>query len=220
MSTVNETIEYNEQLSQYVRNLFVVEDETLQQIRERAPKENLPPHDINSEEGRFLQLLVRACDARKAVEFGTLAGYSSIWIARGLAPGGKLFTFEKEQGCVDIAKENFAKADVTGKVEVLCCDAHTLVESLIPTGPFDFVFIDAEKTGYISYFDWAVQNTRVGGFIVAHNAFLHRTILDFDTDDEGVKAMQMFHKHVASEPRVMGSVFPAGDGTVVTVKIA
>ena len=67
MSTVNETIEYNEQLSQYVRNLFVVEDETLQQIRERAPKENLPPHDINSEEGRFLQLLVRACDARKAV---------------------------------------------------------------------------------------------------------------------------------------------------------
>lgn len=220
MITVNETIEYNDQLSRYIRDLFVVEDEPLQSIRERTSQAGLPPHDINPEEGRFLQLLTRACSARKAIEFGTLAGYSSIWIAQGLMPGGKLFTFEKERLCVDIAKENFVKANVASQIEVLYGDAHTLVESLIPEAPFDFMFIDAEKTGYVHYFDWAVQNTRVGGFIVAHNAFLHQTILDLETSDEGVKAMQQFHQHVAAEPRVMATVFPAGDGTVIAVKIA
>lgn len=219
MTTVNEAIEYNDQLSQYIRNLFVEEDQTLQQIRERKPQENLPPHDVNPEEGRFLQLLVRACDAKRAVEFGTLVGYSSIWIARGLAPEGKLFTFEKEQLCVDIAKENFVKANVASLIEIICGDAHTLAENLTQA-PFDFVFIDAEKSGYISYFDWAVEHTRLGGLIVAHNAFLHRTILEADTSDEGVKAMQMFHKHVATSKRVMASVFPAGDGTLVAVKTA
>lgn len=217
MTTVNETIEYNEQLSQYIRNLFIVEDETLQQIRDRPPKEGLPPHDINPEEGRFLQLLVRASNAKSAVEFGTLVGYSSIWIARGLAPGGKLFTFEKEPMCADIAKDNFAKANVAHQIELLCGDAHALVDSIAAQGPFDFVFIDAEKTGYIDYFEWALENTRPGGFIVAHNVFLHRTILDADTTDEGVKAMQMFHKHVATSNRVMSTVFPAGDGTLVAV---
>jgi len=217
MTTVNETIEYNEHLSQYIRNLFVVEDDTLQQIRERPAKEGLPPHDINPEEGRFLQLLVRASNAKSAIEFGTLVGYSSIWIARGLAPEGKLFTFEKEPMCADIAKDNFAKANVAHQIEILCGDAHTLVDSVAAQGPFDFVFIDAEKTGYIDYFDWALENTRPGGFIVAHNVFLHRTILDSDTTDEGVKAMQMFHKQVATSNRVTSTVFPAGDGTLVAV---
>lgn len=220
MATVNETIEYNEQLSQYIRNLFIVEDQTLQQIRDRAPQSGLPPHDINPEEGRFLQILVRACDAKSAVEFGTLAGYSSIWIAQGLAPGGKLYTFEKEPACVDIAKDNFVKADVASQIEAICGDAHALVDTIASKAPFDFVFIDAEKTGYISYFDWAVENTRQGGFIVAHNVFLHRTILDADTTDEGVQAMQQFHKHVAASNRVMCTVFPAGDGTLVAVKVA
>lgn len=220
MSTVNEAIEYNDQLSQYIRNLFVDEDQTLQQIRTRPPQEGLPPHDVNPEEGRFLQLLARACNAKRAVEFGTLVGYSSIWIARGLAPEGKLFTFEKEQFCVDIAQENFVKANVARQIEIICGDAHTLVDNIITQAPFDFVFIDAEKSGYISYFDWAVENTRLGGLIVAHNAFLHRTILDADTTDEGVKAMQMFHKHVATSKQVMASVFPAGDGTLLAVKTA
>lgn len=219
MTTVNETIEYNESLSHYIRNLFVAEDELLEQIRTRVPQAGLPPHDVNPEEGCFLQLLTRASGAKKAIEFGTLAGYSSIWIARGLVPDGKLFTFEKEPRCVDIAKENFIKAGVASQIEVLCGDAHDLVQSLTAQGPFDFVFIDAEKTGYGAYFDWAVSNTKVGGYIAAHNVFLHREILDSATDDQGVRAMQLFHQQVAAEPRVMSTVFPAGDGTLVAVKL-
>ncbi len=100
---------YNDQISQYISSMFAIEDSSLLQAREESPKLGLPAININPEEGRFLQFLVCASGARKAVEIGTLGGYSGIWIARGLHPGGKLYTLDKDSRHADVAQAHFAR---------------------------------------------------------------------------------------------------------------
>src|SRR3990172_3505064 len=127
---------YNDALSQYITSLFAVHDAALQRGWEDSPKYGLPAISIKPEEGRFLQLLVRVCVAHKALELGTLGGYSGIWIARGLPPGGKLVTLEKETKHADIARAHFAAASFTHPVEILVGDAHQLLAELHTEGPF------------------------------------------------------------------------------------
>src|SRR5690606_29054579 len=150
---------YNVDLSLYITDLFVRQDETLNEVLRRTPRLGLPEINVKPEEGRFLQVLVRAIGARKALEIGTLGGYSGIWIARGLVDGGRLITLEKEPRRAEIAREHFEAAGVADRVEIRTGDAHATLETL--TGEvFDFVFIDAEKTGYPHYYEWALQHTR------------------------------------------------------------
>ena len=101
---------YNDQISQYISSLFADEDEALRMAREDSPKRGLPSISIKPEEGRFLQFLVRACGAKIAVEIGTLGGYSGTWIGRGLLPGGKLYTLDKDSKHAAVAQEHFAAA--------------------------------------------------------------------------------------------------------------
>ena len=138
---------YNDQISRYISSLFAVEDAAQTMAREDSPEHGLPAISIKPEEGRFLQFLVRACGAKKAVEIGTLGGYSGIWIARGLHPGGLLYTLDKEPKHAEIAKEHFAAAGLSEVIKVLIGDAHQLLIELTEKSPFDFVFIDAENRG-------------------------------------------------------------------------
>jgi predicted O-methyltransferase YrrM len=209
---------YNDQLSKYITDLYAVEDKALQATWEDTQKKGLPAINVKAEEGRFLQFLVRACGAKKAVEMGTLGGYSGIWIARGLMPGGKLITLEKESYRAEIAREHFALAGLSDNVEVRVGNAHDLLGELVDEGPFDFVFIDAEKTGYFSYFDWALENTRKGAVITAHNAFRHGSVLAQSSDDESTDTIQAFNRRVAEDPRIISTIYPAGDGLVVAVR--
>jgi len=142
------------------------------------------------------------------------------WIARGLLPGGKLITLEIEPSRARVAREHFQLAGVADRVEIRLGDAHEILRQIAPEGPFDFVFIDAEKTGYNAYFAWAVENVRLGGVIAAHNIFRHGAILQTSSQDEWVIATQEFNRQVAGDERVLTTVFPAGDGTLVSVKIA
>jgi caffeoyl-CoA O-methyltransferase len=162
---------YNDHLSLYVNNLFVHQDATLQSVRQAIPQKGLPAIYIQPEEGRFLQVLVRANGVKKALEIGSLGGYSGIWIARGLLPGGRLITLERDPHHAKVAREHFVQAGLDDRVEVRLGDAHASLKELAAESPFDFVFIDAEKPGYPAYLDWAVEHVRVGGVIAAHNAF-------------------------------------------------
>jgi predicted O-methyltransferase YrrM len=211
-------ITYNAELSQYIADLFVHHDPGLERAWEDTPRRGLPAISVKPEEGRFLQFLVRAIGTRNAVEMGTLGGYSGIWIARGLAPGGKLITLEQEPRHAKIAQEHFETAGVADRIEILVGDAHQSLESLGDKGPFDFIFIDAEKTGYQEYFDWALENARLGGVIAAHNAFRHGSVINQKENDDNTVAMRAFNRRVASEPRVISTIYPAGDGTLVAVK--
>ncbi|NJN44336.1 MAG: hypothetical protein HC806_06190 [Anaerolineae bacterium] len=121
---------YNDELSAYITEHFAREDTAIRRARERSPERGLPAISIRPEEGRFLQLLVAACQAKKAIEIGTLGGYSGTWIARGLLPGGKLFTLEKSDKHAEVAREHFEGAGVADRVEIIVGDAHQTLAKL------------------------------------------------------------------------------------------
>ena len=211
---------YNKNLSQYIQNLFAKQDQALNTVWRDTPIRGLPAIHITPEEGRFLQFLVRANGASKAVEIGTLGGYSGIWIARGLLPGGKLITLENEPTHAEVAREHFARAGLTDQVEVREGDAHETLRQLSSEGPFDFVFIDADKPGYNQYFKWAMDNMRLGGVIAAHNAFRGGAIIDEGNTHAYTQTMRIVNQRAAADPRLISTIYPAGDGTLVSVKIA
>jgi caffeoyl-CoA O-methyltransferase len=174
---------------------------------------------VKPEEGRFLEFAARACGARLAVEIGTLGGYSGIWIARGLAPGGRLITLEASEAHAAVARGAFERAGVADRVEVVVGDAHATLRSITPRGPFDLCFIDAEKTGYPDYLEWALANVRTGGVIAAHNAFKGGALLDPSARDADTDAVRAVNERFARHPRLVATIFPAGDGTVVGVVV-
>ncbi len=210
---------YNEPVSQYIQDLFVPQDDAQRFILEDSSRLGLPPINVKPEEGRFLQFLVLACGVMKAVEIGTLGGYSGTWIARGLAPGGRLITLEKEPKHAEIARRHFAATGVLDRVDIRIGDAHQTLQSLTAEAPFDFVFIDAEKTGYDAYYDWTIQNLRKGGVIACHNAFRKGSVAGQGTPDDYTEAMSAFNRRLADDPRLISTIFPAGDGTLVGVKV-
>ena len=208
---------YNEAIETYVRETFAVEDEILSTIRSEIPQRGLPEITVRPEEGRFLQFLVAASGARLALEIGTLGGYSGVWIARGLSPGGKLITLEVSEQHAAVAADHFEMAGVADKVDLRVGDAHDLLQGLANEGPFDFVFIDAEKEGYPAYLDWAEANLRPRGMVAGHNAFRHGAIVDASDHDPNAVAMRRFNERLANDDRFISTVFPAGDGTAVAV---
>jgi caffeoyl-CoA O-methyltransferase len=210
---------YDDKLSDYITTNFAQPDAALQQIMTAIPARGLPAITIRPEEGRFLQFLVAANGARRVVEIGTLGGYSGTWLARGLPTDGRLITLELEPHHADVARDHFALSGVSDKVEVRVGDAHQLLPGLSSEGPFDFCFIDAEKTGYDAYLDWALDNVRRGGVIVAHNAFRGGALLNEADSDRDVEFMRRFNLRFAREPRLLATIFPAGDGTLAGVVV-
>jgi caffeoyl-CoA O-methyltransferase len=208
---------YTDALEQYVGDYFGVEDPVLRRVAEQMAARGLPAIAIQPAEGRFLQLLVRASGARKAVEIGTLGGYSGIWLARGLGPGGRLFTLEADEQRAAVAREHFELAGLGSVVEVRLGPAVVTLPGLAAEGPFDFCFIDADKLSYAEYLDWALANVRVGGLIAAHNAFRHGRLLDVEGQSAEDAAMRAFNQRFAHEPRLLASVYPGGDGTLLGV---
>jgi caffeoyl-CoA O-methyltransferase len=211
----------NHQLvTDYISELFARQDPALIRAWEESPKKGLPAISIQPEEGRFLQLLVRACGTKLALEIGTLGGYSGIWIARGLVEGGKLVTLERDSLHADVAREHFALAGVADRVDLRLGDAQGWLPRLVAEGPFDFVFIDADKPGYPAYFTWALENTRLGGVIAAHNALRGGKVAEPGEHDENTRIIRSLNLQVAGDPRLISTIHPGGDGMLVAVKIA
>jgi caffeoyl-CoA O-methyltransferase len=204
---------YDEAHARYITDVFAPHDPVLAHVYDAIPKRGLPAITIQAEEGKYLQFLVAASGARTVVEIGTLGGYSGIWLARGLPPEGKLITLEKEPHHADVAREHFALAGLSERVEIRLGNAHALLPPLAAEGPFDFCFIDAEKQGYGVYLDWALANIRPGGVIAAHNAFRGGAVTDQANRDADAELMRAFNRRFAAEPRLLATIFPAGDGT-------
>lgn len=178
-----------------------------------AVPDDIPAHQLSPSEGRLLYVLLRIARARKAVEIGTLVGYSAIHIARGLVPGGHLWTIENEKRHADVARSNIAAAGLSETVTVIVGSALETLPHLVDEGPFDVVFIDADKVNYDRYGRWALENLRPGGLVIGDNAYLFGELME---DKPEARAMRAFHEMIA---RTCDSVCASTpDGMVIGIK--
>ena len=132
---------------------------------------------------------------------------------------GVLVTLEKVELHARIAQDNFRNAGLDGKVEIRVGDAHDQLNRLSVKAPFDFIFIDAEKTGYLDYYAWSVDNIRIGGIIALHNVLAYGQLVDEKNQGENIERIRTFNKFVANDMRVLSTIYPAGDGTLAAIKI-
>lgn len=207
----------NEKLFQYITGIFAEEDSVLKEVVRSAESKNFPMIQVSPELGKFLYLLVKMIKARNILEIGTLAGYSSIWLARALPENGKLTTLEVSREHADEAMKNFRNAGLGNKIDLLFGNAANSLEKLRGE-KFDFVFIDADKTGYPDYFDKVMLMVNQGAIIAADNTLRKGQVI-IDNMDEGTEAIKVYNKKVAADPRVESLLVPISDGlTVCLVK--
>lgn len=208
--------ELDDRLHDYVRQLFTDHDDLLGSLMPAAERAGLPQISISPEEGRVMQILLRAIGARKVLEIGTLGGYSAITMARALPPGGRLITLEREPMHAAFARDWVRRAGLEYTIDVREGAALDLLPGLAAEAPFDVTFIDADKPSYPQYLDWALRYTRRGGLIIADNAFRAGAILDpAQADDAGVTAVLEFNRRFAAEPRLLSSILFGRDGMAV-----
>ena len=195
----------------YVNRVHASHDAALSQAF--SVPEGSPAIQVGPSEGKLLELLLRLAGARKVVEVGTLVGYSAIHLARALRPGGHLWTIEYEPKHAEVARANLARAGLQDRVSVLVGAGRDILPTLAGNGPFDAVFIDADKVNYDHYGTWAIANLRKGGLVLGDNAYLFGELLE---DSDRGRAMRSFHEQVAA---ACDSVcIPTPDGLVLGIK--
>jgi predicted O-methyltransferase YrrM len=206
-----------ERCRRYVEKLFAKEDRILEELQRASSQAGLPSISIDPIEGKLLQVLLRAVGARRVLELGTLGGYSAMWMARALPEDGLLITVELDPERADLARHFAERAGLGDRVSVRVGPATELLPGLVEEGPFDAVFIDADKEGYPLYLDWCRANVRGGGLVIADNAFKKGQVLEGRTQDPGVLGIQEFNRRLASDPHFTSIVLPMHDGIAIAV---
>jgi predicted O-methyltransferase YrrM len=190
-------------VDEYVAGLLAPPDETLDAAVRAGAEAGLPQIQVSPPQGKLLYLLAKTIGARSILEFGTLAGYSTIWLARALPAGGRLITLEANPEYAEVASRSIAAAGLGEVVEVRVGPALDQLPQLEAdaAGPFDLTFIDADKVHTPDYFAWALQHSRPGSLIIADNVIRDGRLTDFADDDPPIVAQRRFHEQLAAEPR-------------------
>lgn len=173
---------------------------------------------ISPEQGPFLTMLAQIAGARNAVEIGTFTGYSSICIARGLAPGGRLTCFDVSEQWTSIARRHWREAGVADRIDLILGPAAETLAAWTPAEPVDLAFIDADKGGYPVYYDLLMDRLAPGGVILCDNTLRRGTVADPDTTDPVTEAMRAFNDKVMTDPRVTTVLLPLADGLTLIRK--
>jgi len=205
-------------LTRWAEEVFRPEDTVLREIRERSIREGLPAIAVGRFDGLHLEVIARAIGALKAVEIGTLGGYSGVCLLRGMPEDGVLHTFELDAHHAEVARESFRKAGVAGRARIHVGPALQKLREIESEGPFDLCFIDADKTGYPGYLDWAARHLRVGGAVLGDNAFGFGGVAKPD-GDEGVRALRRFNEELARGGRFRATMIPTEEGLALGVKV-
>jgi predicted O-methyltransferase YrrM len=188
----------------YVGDLLAPYDEVLAAALRSSEEAGLPSIQVSPPQGKLLHLLAKIVGAKSILEFGTLGGYSTIWMARALADDGSLITLEADPGYAAVARENIARSGLDGLVDLRVGPALDLLPGLEAegAGPFDLVFIDADKVHSPDYFAWSLPRCRPGALIVSDNVVRDGRLADAASDDPAIRAQRRLHEMVAAEPRV------------------
>lgn len=191
-------------VDRYFENLLLEENPALSATLRENEVAGLPAISVSPMHGRLLAILARATGARKILELGTLGGYSTICLASALPPAGRLITVEVDSGYAEIARRNIARTTFSDRIEIRVGRAIETLPELARenAGPFDLIFIDADKESYADYFPWCMKLSRCGTAIVADNVVRKGEVLDPTSDDPRVQGIQRFIDLVAAEPRI------------------
>lgn len=191
-------------VDEFIAATLAADDAELSAALEAAEAAGLPQIQVSPPQGRLLALLARLQGARTVLEFGTLGGYSTILLARALAPGGRLITLEADPRYAEVARASIERAGMGEQVEVRVGPALDALPALEEegAGPFDLVFIDADKANTPNYFAWALDHTRPGSLIIADNVVRDGSLADAESADEATRAQRRLHETLAGEPRV------------------
>lgn len=191
-------------VDEYVTGLLAPPDEALDAAVRAGEAAGLPQIQVSPPQGKLLYLLAKTIGARSILEFGTLAGYSTIWLARALPANGRLITLEANSKYAEVATSSIAAAGLGGVVEVRVGPALDQLPQLEAdgVGPFDITFIDADKVHTPDYFAWALEHSRPGALIIADNVIRDGRLADHSDDDPAIAAQRRFHEQLAAEPRV------------------
>jgi predicted O-methyltransferase YrrM len=191
-------------VDEFVSGLLAPHDEALEVAVRESEAAGLPAIQVSPPLGALLHLLAQAIGAKAILEFGTLGGYSTIWLARALPDGGRLITLEAEPRNAEVARQNIDRAGLGDVVDLRVGPALGLLPDLDAegAGPFDLTFIDADKVHTPDYFAWALERSRPGSLIVADNVVRGGTLAEADSEDPTTVAQRELHEQIAADPRV------------------
>jgi predicted O-methyltransferase YrrM len=191
-------------VDRFIAEMIVPADPALDAALADSAAAGLPSISVSPNQGKLLHLLARVQGARHILEIGTLGGYSTIWLARALPEGGRLITLEAEPKHAEVARANIARAGLANRVDLRLGLALETLPQLASEGlgPFDLVFIDADKPSTPEYFAWALRLTRQGSLIIVDNVVRKGAVVDENSDDPSVQGVRRFYEMLAAEPRV------------------
>jgi caffeoyl-CoA O-methyltransferase len=211
----------------YINDLLIPSDSALDATIQSTIDADLPQINVAPNQGKLLHILAQAQGAKRILELGTLAGYSTIWLARALPADGKLVTLEANPKHAKIARENIERAGLGNIVEIRIGAALDTLPQLVTEGqtPFDFVFIDADKANLPDYFTWALKLTRSGSVIIIDNVIRKGAVIDADSTDENIQGVRKLNTLLAAEPRVKATTIQTVgskgyDGLAIALVIA
>ncbi len=191
-------------VDEYLAAMLVPNDEALLEALAASAAAGLPAIQVSPTQGRFLELLGRALGARDILEIGTLGGYSTLWLARGLTSGGHITTLESDQRHARVAQDNFARAGFRPTISLRLGPALETLPALVKekAGPFDLVFIDADKSNLREYVQWAMKLSRPGTMIVVDNVIRDGEVVNADSTDPSVIGVRRMYEYLAGETRI------------------
>ena len=192
------------EVDEYLSDLFLGPDAALDAALAASAAADLPPIAVSPNQGKLLYLLARLQGARNILEIGTLGGYSTIWLARAVGPGGKVTSLELNEKHAEVARANIARAGLADVVDVRVGRAIDTLPLLKREGlgPFDMIFIDADKASIPDYFAWSLKLARAGSLILVDNVIRDGAVVDAGSTDASVIGVRRFNEMAAAEPRV------------------
>ncbi len=189
-------------VDRYITDLLVPQDPALDAALRASVAAGLPPINVSPNQGKLLMILAQLHGAKNILEIGTLGGYSTIWLARGMSQGGHLITLEADAKHADLARANIARAGLANVVDLILGKALDTLPQLTGRGPFDLIFIDADKASLPDYFTWSLKLSRPGSLIIIDNVIRDGAVIDAASPDPAVQGVRRMNEMMAAEKHV------------------
>lgn len=216
-----ETLGLSPELTDYVRRVGVREDAHLRALREETAAHPRAVMQISAEQGQFLGLLTELIGARKTLEVGVFTGYSAMWVAQAMGPAGRVVALDISEEFTSIARKHWANAGIADRIDLHIAPAAESLAKLVDdgeSGTFDFAFIDADKTAYDTYYEYALKLLRPGGLIAIDNVLWSGKVIDPSDTTADTEALRALNIKIAADPRVTVNLVPIGDGLTLARK--